>query len=372
MTTCDLAIVGLGAVGSSALLAAARETIDVLGLDRYAPPHTHGSTHGETRIVRAAIGEGLAYTPLALRSFALWDELSRETGIELINRCGFLILGGVLPHAMHVPEGFVETTIKAARHYGIAHESLTASEVHRRFPAFRTFEGHDAYFEPGAGLAYPERIVAAQLERAKQLGARTLLNTHVLDLRQEGPKIRVVTEQGDVIARRIILAPGAWIKTFLPAEWAVSLRVLRQSVHWFDVDRAVRQHHLPARMPAFVWNDIYGFPIVGSTDAGIKIATENMTEEMDPGDPSREVTERDVEIAAAKVRAAFPQCGAHLRGSVCLYTITPDTHFRIGKHPLMERVTAITACSGHGFKHAAALGEALVNKPETLSHWTWT
>ena len=142
----DIAVVGLGAVGGAALLAAARAGAKVVGFDRFAPPHTFGSTHGETRIVRAAIGEGAAYTPFAQRSFELWDELSAETGQSLVTRCGLLVLGGVLPHAMHVPAGFLDTTIEAARSFGIAHEVLSSGEVRARYPAYDRFDGERAYF----------------------------------------------------------------------------------------------------------------------------------------------------------------------------------------------------------------------------------
>ena len=50
----------------------------LLGLDRHAPPHEHGSSHGETRITRLAIGEGAHYTPLAVRSHEIWREIERD------------------------------------------------------------------------------------------------------------------------------------------------------------------------------------------------------------------------------------------------------------------------------------------------------
>ena len=168
----DLAVIGLGAVGGSALLSAARAGAHVIGFDRFAPPHIMGSTHGETRIVRAAIGEGTAYSPFALRNFELTDQLAAETGETLVNRCGLLLLGGGLPHSTHAPAGFVETTLEAARLHSIRHEVLPDHEVRRRFPAYGSFEGPCAYYEPGAGMGYPERVVAAQISRARALGAR--------------------------------------------------------------------------------------------------------------------------------------------------------------------------------------------------------
>ena len=371
MTRCDLAIVGLGAVGSAALLAAARAGADVVGIDRFAPPHVFGSTHGETRIVRAAIGEGLHYTPLALRSFALWDQLRNETGADLLNRCGALIMGGVVPHATHVGDGFLQTTIAAARAYDIPHDLLDTDQVRTRFPAFATFNAAQAYFEPGAGLAYPERVVATQLGRAAALGARTRLNTQVLALRQEDGAVRVQCADSSIFAARVIVCAGAWTSGFAPAPWARDLSVTRQTLHWLDVTRD-RPAHAPAHMPVFIWGDVYGFPMVGSPDDGLKIAAEDMHAHVDPDAVSREITALDTDALLARMRAKFPQLGAHLRATVCLYTTSPDGHFRVGVHPDMDRVTLVSACCGHGFKHSAAVGEALALDPAVLDAWRWS
>ncbi len=371
MTSCDLAIVGLGAVGSAALLAAARAGIDVLGVDRLAPPHTFGSTHGETRIVRAAIGEGAHYTPLALRSFALWDQLRDETGADLVNRCGALIMGGVVPHATHVGDGFLATTIAAARAFSIPHEIFDAAQVRTRFPAFRAFDGGEVYFEPGAGLAYPERVVQTHLDRAAALGARTALNTQVLALQQQDGAVRLRCASGDITARRVILCAGAWTPGFLPAAWAHDLSVTRQTLHWFDVTRD-RPAHTPARMPVFIWDDVYGFPMVGGAESGLKIATEDMRAHVDPDSVPPEITAHDVDAITTRMRAKFPQLGGHLRATSCLYTATSDGHFRVGAHPDMDRVTVVSACSGHGFKHSAAVGEALALDSAALDAWRWS
>ncbi len=359
MTDFDIIVVGLGAVGGAALLAAARAGAKVAGFDRFAPPHTFGSTHGETRIVRAAIGEGAAYTPFAQRSFALWDQLSAETGDDgLVTRCGLLVLGGVLPHATHVPAGFLETTIGAAQSFGIAHEILSAGEVRARFPAYEQFDGERAYFEPGAGFAVPERVVAGQLSRAQALGATVRVNTPVLSIAADGGGVAVRTAAEVFRAGKVLLAAGAWTPGFLPATHARRLTVTRQTLHWF-APPADASGYAPERMPVFIWNDLYGFPIA-VPGGGVKIATEALDVAVDPDAVGREVTEDDIGLVTPRVRAAFPALGAHLRGATCLYTSTPDFNFWVGAHPHFENVTVVSACSGHGFKHAAALGEAVV------------
>ncbi len=358
----DLAVIGLGAVGGAALLSAARNGARAIGVDRFAPPHIMGSTHGETRVVRAAIGEGTIYSPFALRNFALTDQLAAETGVTLHDRCGLLLLGGGLPHSSHAPAGFVETTLEAARLHGIPHEILSGDEVRKRFPAYASFDGPSAYHEPGGGMGFPERVVAAQIDRARQLGAEVHLNAPVLGIAPDGSAVEVRTAAGRVRAARVILAAGAWTADFLPPGLANRLTVTRQSLHWFEAP-ADPSAFEPERMPVFIWNDLYGFPIA-TPGGGVKLATENMTALFKPDDARRPVDAEDLATILPRVRRAFPQLGGHIRGATCLYTATPDSHFWIAAHPDIAGLCVVSSCSGHGFKHAAAVGEAIAG--ETL------
>ena len=47
------------------------------------------------------------------------------------------------------------------------------------------------------------------------------------------------------------------------------------------------------------------------------------------------------------------------RAVACLYTVTPDSGFIIDRHPRQNRVFVVAACSGHGFKHSAGIGNAV-------------
>ena len=78
MAEYDAIVVGLGAMGSATLMQLAKRGLKVLGIDRYSPPHQQGSSHGETRITRLAIGEGSHYTPLVMRSHKIWKEMEDE------------------------------------------------------------------------------------------------------------------------------------------------------------------------------------------------------------------------------------------------------------------------------------------------------
>jgi sarcosine oxidase len=108
MRSADVIIVGLGAMGSAAARQLAARGVSVIGIDRYAPPHAWGSTHGDTRITRLAIGEGREYVPLARRSHELWREIERESGAELLTQTGIVVLA-------HLSSTFLAETRAAAR-----------------------------------------------------------------------------------------------------------------------------------------------------------------------------------------------------------------------------------------------------------------
>ena len=169
----DVIVLGLGAMGSAVALRLARRGLRVIGLDQFDPPHKHGSTHGDTRITRLAIGEGADFVPLVRRSHELWRELEQETGTRLLHQTGGLVLGD--------PDNqFLAETRSAAAQYGIAHENLSNAALAERFPMFGAGRHTEAYFEPAAGYVRPEAAVAAQLTLARAAGAELQAGEPVL------------------------------------------------------------------------------------------------------------------------------------------------------------------------------------------------
>jgi sarcosine oxidase len=143
------------------------------------------------------------------------------------------------------------------------------------------------------------------------------------------------------------------------------MRVLRQTLHWFATDRP--EHFAPERCPTFIWlhgatieDSFYGFPMADGVN-GVKVATEQMREACDPDAVDRAVTSALIE-AMHREHLAGRLPSVHPRSvdtATCLYTMAGDGQFVVDRHPVIEHVTVVSACSGHGFKHSAALGEAV-------------
>src|SRR5437763_652014 len=158
-------------MGSAAVYQLAARNVNVLGIGRFSPPHVEGSSHGDTRITRLAIGEGAQYTPLAVRSHEIWRALERETGRSLLTTNGALIISSAAKTSVTHVATFFENTLAAAKKFDIVHQVLDAREIRRRFPMFNVADDEVGYFEPSAGFVRPEACIDTQLTLAKAGGA---------------------------------------------------------------------------------------------------------------------------------------------------------------------------------------------------------
>lgn len=336
-----------------------------LGIDRFSPPHEMGSSHGGSRITREAIGEGGHLTPFATQSQTLWREIERETGAELFTITGLLAISSAERTGMTHVENFFATTLASARANGIAHELLDSAAVRRRFPQFRIADGEEAYFEPGAGFLRPEACVAAQLALARRAGAHICLDEPVLRFAPRARDVLIETHANTFCAKTLVIAAGAWLPQLLPAPFKKYFQVFRQVQFWFAPEADVFR---PDRFPVFIWElrdrkqSLYGFPQIDAS--GVKIATEQYGAVTTATSVSRDVDESECRAMHEHYIAPFlpqiaPRCP---RASACLYTVTPDFGFVIDRHPDSDRILLASCCSGHGFKHAPALGEAITER----------
>jgi sarcosine oxidase len=369
-TTADVIVVGLGAMGSATLYQLARRGVRAIGIDRFQPPHDQGSSHGESRITRQAVGEGAEYVPFVLRSHEIWRVLEADTGESLLWPVGGLFLGrqaGMVPH--HGQLDFVGRTIEVARRHQIPHETLNAAQVSERFPPFRLVGDETAYYEPGAGLLRPERCIAVQLDRARAHGAVTRTDEMVVGITPGISDVRVTTDATSYVGGAAVIAAGAWLPALLGGPFPKLLGVHRQVLYWFAPDDA--SAFAPGRFPIFIWTHgasarehFYGFPVLSE---GVKLATEQFVETTEPDQVSREVSGTEIASMHAahvrdRLRGVSDRC---LRAETCLYTVTPDSRFLIDEHPDSARILVASPCSGHGFKHSAAIGEAIAERVST-------
>ena len=359
----DAIVLGLGAMGAATAFQLAKRGARVLGFDQYAPPHANGSSHGDSRITRLAIGEGDHLTPLVLRAHEIWREVERETGTGLLTSTGGLVISSPSRTSFTHVEGFFENTVAAARRFGIAHEMLDARAIRERFPPFKVRDDEVGYFERDAGFLRPEACIVAELALAGRGGAVLQNNERVIGFEETGDGVTVETENGRYAAERLIVSAGAWLPALIP-DYARIFRVYRQVLTWFALEGDVERFS-PKRFPVFIWElqdrdqGIYGFPAIGGD--GFKIASETYgtitsADAVDRSIGSEEIASLYAHYVAPNFDGVSARC---LKSTVCLYTVTPDFQFVIDWLPGSSRVLIASACSGHGFKHSATVGEIL-------------
>lgn len=338
-------------MGSAVAAELSRRGLRVLGLDPRVPPHRMGSSHGETRMIRQAYSEKPLYVPLVRRAYEAWADLERRAGRRLLFETGGLVGGA--------PDGeLVRGAEKSAAAHGLPLERPSAREAAERFRFLRLAPGQRLLLDPRAGYLLAEACVSACLDLARASGAELRTGEALVDWAEEGPKdgdgLRVRTTAGTLYARRLVLATGAWTAG-LAAAPTLPLRPVRMVQHWF---RPLDADFDPAGLPVFLieyaaGEILYGFPDVGS---GVKAAFHHGGRPIDPDGPRPDATDEEVEAVRAALGRHFPDARwTALRSEPCVYTLTPDRHFVLDRHPDSRRVVVAAGFSGHGFKFAAAL-----------------
>ncbi len=351
----DCIVLGLGGFGSSALYHAAARGLSVLGIEQYAIGHDRGSSHGDTRIIRQAYFEHPNYVPLLLRAYKLWRDLEDTEGLSLMHLCGLMLAGP--------PEGETIAGARlAARLHKLELQDVGPADLSGRLSGFRIPDGFDAVLEPHAGFLTVERCVSAHVNRALRYGASVAAQEAVVEWSRTGATFRVRTARAEYEAASLVITTGPWAAGVL-ASLSLPLEVVRKPQFWFPVRSNAYAEKRGA--PTFYYEMpdglFYGFPCRdGQT---LKAAEHSRGEPVaDPANVDRSVQQSDCDHLSQFLQECLPDVDpTPQRSCVCMYTLTPDRHFLVDRHPDYEHVSFGAGFSGHGFKFTSVIGEVLVD-----------
>lgn len=353
-STYDVIIVGAGSMGMSAGYHLAKRRIKTLLVDAFDPPHTEGSHHGESRLIRHAYSGDPAYIDLALRADELWKEAEALSGTELLIRSGVLNLADSRVYSFG-------SRLAEAEKRKVRVELLNAGGIRRRWPALTVPESFEALYEPEAGYLYSERCISAYRGLALKHGAELLTNTPVLHVTASEGEVTVHTKNGDYSGASAILSAGAWFGALSPFIH-LPVKAVRKVVGWFQSHPAFDAGSFPGFTLGSKEGGYYGFPSIGG--AGLKIGRHDTGREWKPGEPLAPFGSEagDEEDLRRVLEAYMPgAAGKLLKGSVCKYEHTPDEDFIIDRHPQYSNVLLAGGFSGHGFKFSSVVGEILAD-----------
>lgn len=329
---------GAGVNGLATARALARRGVSVVVLEQFAPGHDRGSSHGGSRIYRLSYPDA-QWVRLAQAALPLWRELEAEHGEELLVRNGSLDLGRVEPNA------------RALAECGAPFELLDARQLESRFPQLAARPGTTALHQPDGGILRADRCLTALAASATAAGAELRYEAPARAIDERDGGVVVDTDGGSIGCATVVVAAGAWAPTVLARHGGAAVTPTRETVTYFRLE-------LDGPVPSVIdWEhdgerEQAGYALA-APGIGLKAGLHHSGQTTDPdadghGDPG--IADWTAAWVARRFRGADP---APLRSETCLYTNTVDESFILERR---GRVVVASACSGHGFKFAPAVG----------------
>lgn len=348
-----IAVVGLGGTGSAALRFLARAGHHAVGYEQFHIGHVHGSSHGESRIIRYTYPD-LLFTQMMGDAYKLWFELEKEANEQLFVQCGGLYFGDQTDRN-------VQATEQALIDANLPYERLTAEQTHEKYPAFHLQAHETAIYQKDSGFLRATRCVQANIRLAKSHGAQIHENTKVQAIVSKDNQTFVQSSLGEEKFDRVIVTAGPWMSSLFK-HLNLPLITTRQQIVYLNINEHEDYFQSNGIFP--VWIDstanIYGFPHDGQIN-GIKLASHNQGKVIVDIDAERAPVDDDyIEEMLNYARKRLPNLGSAVTHSqTCVYTNTSNEDFIIDRVPDQENVFLVSGCSGHGFKFTVLLGKII-------------
>ncbi len=351
----DAIIIGLGGMGSATASALSRRGLRVLGLEQFPRGHALGSSHGHTRIIRTAYYEHPDYVPLCRSAFAAWHDLEQRAGRHLLTQCPCLNLG--------LESGeLIRGVSAAAAQHRLEVERLGAAQLRARYPQFRFDDDVVGVVESASGFLYVDDCVRTLQDDAIAHGAELRFGEPVHEWKVVSHAVAVRTAWETLSAARLIVTAGPWARAVL-TDLKLPLTVMRQVPMWFQPTQPekFRRDRFPIYIADLPGAAVYGLPMIDPR--GIKVALHYGAPELaGANEVNRDVTDDDeVPVRHFLNQHLSDTVGPRTHAAVCIYTLTPDRHFIIDRHPEHQAVAIAAGFSGHGFKFTPIVGEVLAD-----------
>ena len=347
----DLAIVGLGSMGSAAAWTATKRGLSVVGFEQFELGHERGASHDTSRILRHSYHTP-HYVGLTFAAYDAWAALEADSGVSLVTQTGGI---DFFPPDAAIDMSTYTSSMDA---HGIPYDVLDVDQVRERWPVFTPPEGTVSLYQARSSIV-PAALGTATMQRlARERGAELLDRTKVEAIIPGTDSVTIVTSAGTYTAERVIVTADAWTADLIrPLGWDIPLTVTEEQITYVSL-------HDPAayaRIPLWIWMDdpsFYGLPCYG--EPTMKAAEDCGGPEVTGDNRSGVLDTQMLARLEGFLRTNFSGIGDVLRSKRCLYTLTADRDFVLSTVPGHERVT-VGLGAAHGFKFAPAFGQMLVD-----------
>lgn len=351
-TEFDVAVVGLGALGSAAAYHAALKGAKVIGFEQFELGHVRGASHDTSRIIRTSY-EATEYVALAKSAYKDWAALEDAAGQKLINITGGLVF---LPEGGPLSADSFSTSLDQN---DIPFELLTSDDVSKRWPQYNIADTVKVVYTPDSGIVHAAKAVMAMQHLARKHGAELKELTPVTSITPKEGSVTIETPSGTFCAKKIILATDAWTNELIaPLGVTIPLEVSQEQVTYFKpADVSAFES---GRFPVWIWHAdpcFYGFPVYG--EPTFKVGQDGAMNLMTPKERTFVHSPRVLDNLCSFLKGFIPDEEREpLRTVTCQYTITPDRRFilsALDEHPNV----ILSLGAAHAFKFAPAIGRNL-------------
>ena len=312
-----------------------------------------GGTGRSCAIVRThySILGNMAHAVESLRIFESFDQA--VGGGAGFRRTGYLVLG---PEEHREP---MQAVFKAQNEYGIDTAVLNAGEARRIHPLVDCEDVDIIGYDTLAGYCDPYLATTSYANRAKDLGVSVSTETPVIGVELEGTTKVVRTPSGTIETEVVVVAAGPWTRSIgamigVEFPYAVSQHnviTLRAGRPYEATWPIVKDLNTPAKI--YLRPTADGQLLAGTGDHGKPID--------DPDAATEEVDVAHLDRMGDLVSRVMPDFAdaEYTGGWTGLYDIPPDWNPIVGPVPGIDGVYVAVGFSGHGFKLAPTIGEAL-------------
>ncbi|XP_041850505.1 peroxisomal sarcosine oxidase [Melanotaenia boesemani] len=352
----DCIVIGAGVQGSFTAYQLAQRKRRTLLLEQFVLPHTRGSSHGQTRIIRKAYEHDF-YTQMMEECYELWAQLEREAGVKLYRQTGLLIMG---PEKSTNFQMFRNTLVNNK----VPMVTLTSDNFSQHIPNVVLAAGDGAVVDVSAGVLYADRALKTVQEQFQKLGGILQDNEKVTDIKP-GPIVTVTTSSRVFRAKSVVITAGPWAnKLLVHTGLNLPLEVVKINVCYWR-EKVPGSYDVKRRFPCFILTEgeeskehIYGLP--SNEYPGMMKICYSIGSRTDPDFRDQQTNRSDIDILQRYISRCFP--GLFPEPAVvesCMYTMTPDSHFILDHHPTYRNIIIGAGFSGHGFKFGPIIGKLL-------------
>ncbi|XP_041097366.1 peroxisomal sarcosine oxidase [Polyodon spathula] len=352
----DCIVLGAGIQGSYTAYHLAKNKKKTLLVEQFVLPHSRGSSHGQTRIIRKAYEQDY-YTRMMSECYQLWAQLEKEANVQIYRNTGMLVLG---KEDCSVFQSLRGTLLRN----NVPMEVLSPEQFASRFPSVHLPPGESAVIDKTAGVLYADRALKAVQDLFRRLGGVIRDGEKVVDFTPGSP-ITMTTNSGVYRTKSLVITAGPWAKSLLACTGLqLPLQVLRINVCYWK-EKIPGTYGIGKHFPCFIGvkqhgakHDIYGLP--SNEYPGLMKICYHSGSETEPDERDRQTSREDIAVLSNFVSKSFP--GLDPTPAVveqCLYTVTPDSDFILDQHPRHRNIIIGAGFSGHGFKLAPAVGKIL-------------